>query len=174
MIDEIRRLLNEYEIITITKSNFDQIMEVYNTNQEFFLLTEGKEVKAEDCIKDKEAVPPDFDIKKKIYISIWKNGKIVGILDLLIGYPTQYCVWIGLLLIHGELHGKKIGSMIVTAVLEATKAIGYKSVQLGVIENNVAGISFWHKHGFEDIRKSKIEQDNIKTLKIVVMEKQIV
>lgn len=173
MIDEIKRRLKEYEINTITQSNFTQVMEIYNTNQDFFLLTENKEVQLEECIRDIGAVPPNFDIGKKIYISIWKNGKIVGVLDLLTGYPTQCCIWIGLLLIHGELHGKNIGSRIMTAVFEASKAVGYESIQLGVIENNIAGINFWHKHGFEKIRESKMEQDNIKAINITVMEKRM-
>lgn len=173
MIDEIKRQLSKYEIIRITESNFEQVMEVYNTNQKFFIITDGKETTSENSIKDISAIPPDFDIANKIYISIWEKDKIIGVLDLLKGYPEQNCAWIGLLLIHGELHGKRIGSNIVAAVLEAAKNTGYETVQLGVIENNLQGLKFWDKHGFKRIRESKNSSDSATSLKIVIMEKRL-
>ena len=164
MLDELKNQLTEYEIRTITKLNFAQAFEVYNTNQDFFRLTEGKNATIESSISDIEAVPPNFDIEQKIYVSIWKDSKVLCVLDLLQDYPTQTCVYIGLLMIHGDFHGRKIGSTILTAVLNAARIFGHKSIQLGVIENNTSGISFWLSHGFDKIKTAK---------NIVVMGKKI-
>lgn len=103
---------------------------------------------------DIDEIPPNCVIEQKIYISIWENGKVIGVLDLIEGFPEQTSCWIGLLLVHGDLQGKKIGSNIVHAILNAANASGYKSIQLGVIENNVKGIDFWQKHGFTIFRHS--------------------
>lgn len=173
MLHEIKRLLSEYEIQTITVSNFACAMEVYHSNQAFFLLTEGKEATYEDCIKDIEAIPPHFDREHKIYVSLWDKGSIIGVLDLLTGFPTPQGLWIGLLLIHGERHGNQYGRRIVTAVLDAAKIAGYEYVQLGVIDNNQKGIRFWHKQGFTQIRTTKMERDNANPLSVVVMEKRL-
>lgn len=152
MLDELKRLLPGYEISAVTKENFARIYDVYDTNQEFFMLTQGERVTMESGMRDIEAMPPGFDAARKIYIGIWENGKAIGVLDLLEGYPEKSCVWIGLLMIHGGLHGRKIGSGVTAAVLAAAKAAGYKSVQLGVMDNNAAGMAFWRKHGFEELR----------------------
>ena len=154
MLDEIRKQLDEYEVIVITEQNFEQVFEVYNTNQDFFLLTQGKEATIESSRNDMMAVPPNCNIHQKIYVSIWKNGDVVGVLDLITGYPERTCFWIGLLLVHGSLHGKRVGSRFVDAVLDAAREAGYKSAQLGVIERNTKAINFWQKHGFDVLRHS--------------------
>jgi len=164
MIDEIKKQLFDYETVTITKQNFGQIFEIYDTNQDFFLLTNGKNANIESSMNDIDATPPCFEIEQKIYISIWEKSNVIGVLDLLTGYPEQTCIWIGLLLIHGKMHGKKIGGKIVTAILNASKTAGYRGVQLGVIENNVKAMAFWQKHGFVKIGHKE---------NIVVMEKRI-
>ena len=164
MLDEIKSQLMEYDIIAIKKENFGQVFEVYDTNQNFFLLVQGKEATIENSINDIDTIPPNCAIEQKIYISIWKNGNVVGVLDIIEKYPTQSCFWIGLLLIHSNFQGKKIGSAITKALLNAAKIAGYKTAQLGVIESNEKGVSFWKKHGFNILRHS----DNI-----VVMVKDI-
>ena len=165
MIDEIRKQLPEHEIVTVSEKNFEQVFEVYDTNQDFFLLTQGKEATIESSINDINSVSPNFDISQKTYISLWQDGSVVAVLDLLKGYPAQEDIWIGLLLIHGDLHGKKIGSRIITAVLNAAKIVGYRAAQLGVIENNVKALAFWQKQGFEKIRT----KENIVVMKNLLL-----
>ena len=164
MLSELKKQLCEYEVRAITMQNFEQVFEVYGTNQDFFLLVRGEKATMENSIYDIDAIPPNCVIEQKIYISIWEDGKVIAVLDLIEGYPEQTSCWIGLLLVHGDSQGKKIGSKIVHAILNAAKASGYQSVQLGVIENNVKGIDFWQKHGFTTFRHSG---------NIVVMTKRI-
>jgi ribosomal protein S18 acetylase RimI-like enzyme len=148
MLDEIIKQLHEYEIATITRQNFENIFEIYDTNQDFFMLVQNKKATIESSIHDVDALPPRCGVNQKIYISIWEDSNVIGVLDLITGYPGQTDFWIGLLLVHGNRQGEKIGSKIINAVLKAAKAMGYKSAQLGVIENNVKSVSFWQKHGF--------------------------
>jgi len=173
MIDEIRRILSEYETNTITKANYDQVMKVYKTNQEYFLLTEGKVADIEDCLATINEVPPSFDPKDKFFVGFWKDGNCVGVLDFLVEYPDQSCIWIGLLLIDGKLHRKQIGSKIVNAVLEASKIKGYASVQLGVVDTNIRGLKFWGKQGFEKTRASRVERKNKPDWNVIVMEERV-
>jgi len=154
MLDELKKQLSDCEITTISKHNFEQVFEVYDTNQEFFLLTQDRKATLDSSINDIDAVPPNCGAEQKVYVSIWKSGKIVGVMDLIEGYPEETAFWIGLLLIHGDMQGKSIGSKIVRAVLNAAEASGYESAQLGVIENNAKAISFWQKHGFNVLRYS--------------------
>lgn len=165
MLDEIKKQLTEYEIANITNENFGQIFSVYDTNQDFFMLTQGKKATIESSISDIEAIPPNCVIAQKLYIGIWENDKAIGVLDIIQEYPEQTSFWIGLLLINGISHSKGIGSKIVCAILNAAKIAGYKSAQLGVIDTNAKGIAFWQKHGFSTFRNSG---------NIVVMSKSIV
>lgn len=173
MKETLKSLLHAFEIIDITASNFEPVMAIYDSNHAFFIQTEGKEATLENSLQDIHAIPPGFEIANKIYVGIWENGEIVGVLDMLLGYPAAHCVWIGLLLIHGHLHGKRYGSRIVMAIFAAAKIDGYTSIKLGVIDNNETGIRFWDKHGFKKIRESTTERNGVTPLRIVVMEYQI-
>ena len=164
MLDEIKGHLPQYEIKQITKHNFKEIFEVYEANQDFFVLTQGKEATIESSIGDIIAMPPNCDISQKIFVSMWEDGKVIAVLDLIERFPNEDFIWIGLLLVHSDYHGQKLGSGILEGVLAAAKARGYKAIQIGVIESNIKAISFWKRHGFEILRNSG---------DIVVMEREV-
>ena len=165
MLDAIKKQLSEYEIAVITRENFKQVFEVYDTNQDFFLLTQGREATIDTCVDDIDALPPTCGAHQKIYVSICEQDNIIAVMDLITGYPDETTVWIGLLLVHGDMQCKKIGSRIAEAVIAAAYATGYKLAQLGVIESNTKAITFWQRHGFDAFRQS----DNI-----VVMARRVV
>jgi len=154
MLDEIKDYLPQYEIKQITKHNFKEIFEVYKANQDFFVLTQGKEATIESSIGDIIDIPPNCDISQKVYIALWAGDKAIAVLDLIERFPSEGFIWIGLLLIHSDYHGQKLGSGILEGVFTAAKARGYKAIQLGVIESNIKAISFWERHGFEVLRYS--------------------
>ncbi|MCL2463347.1 MAG: GNAT family N-acetyltransferase [Defluviitaleaceae bacterium] len=170
--DSLRERLGGYEIIPVTRENFGRAMEIYGSNREFCLLSEGKEAEFDDCVKDVDAVPPGFDINDRLFAGLWRGGEIVAVLDLLRGYPEKSIVWIGLLMVRGGLHGMGIGGEIAEAVAGAAKAAGYEAIQLGVMENNAPGLGFWRKHGFGKIRESEMERNGAEPRKIIVLERR--
>ena len=172
MIAEIKNLLLEYEIKTITLENCEDVMEVYNTNQDFFMLSSGRAATIEDCRNDINTVPP-FSFDEKVFVSLWRDGCCVSVLDIIVGYPKEAYIWIGFLLIHGEWHRKQIGTEIVNAILKAAENKGCVCVQLGVLEDNEKGRKFWEKLGFEKIRESKIEEEGKPEQNIIGVEKQV-
>ena len=63
MLEEIQKRLSDYKITSIKKDNFEQAFEVYDTNQDFFLLTQGSKATIENSANDIDALPPNCDIK---------------------------------------------------------------------------------------------------------------
>ncbi len=154
LIGEIQKQLGGYLLETISKHNFERFFEVYDSNQAYFLLTQGRMATRDNSMGDMDALPPGCDIGQKIYVGIWRKRKPVGVLDLIEGYPAPQCLWLGLLLVHGSLHGTGLGSAAIAAVLAAAAAAGYKTVQLGVAKNNTRALRFWQRHGFGTLRQS--------------------
>jgi len=154
MLEELKRQLTEYQISPITHQNFERIFDVYDSNQDFFMLTQGNKVTMENSLSDIDALPPNCEIEQKLYFGIFQNGDAVGICDLILNYPKQTSFWIGLLLVNSKLHGKKIGGKLVNAILDSAKLNGYMSAQLGVIDANIKAIAFWERHGFNIVRQS--------------------
>jgi len=148
MLNELQHILDGYEILPITKENHMGVMPIYETNQDFFILTEGKEATPTGIIESIIAVPDGFGMEGKNFVGLWKDGKPVAALDLFVGYPNSDCVWVGILLVHGSLKGKSIGTKIMNAIFTATKTAGMKDIMLGVIATNTRGIDFWRKIGF--------------------------
>jgi len=148
MLSELQQILTGYEIHPITKDNYLDVWSIYETNQDFFMLTEGKEATPTGIIESIIAIPDGFSIENKYFISLWKDNNPIAVLDFLVGYPNSDCVWVGLLLVHGSLKGKSIGIEIMNAVIATTQTVGMKDIMLGVIATNTRGIDFWRKLGF--------------------------
>lgn len=173
LLDKLKEFLTEYLIITINKQNYTQFIEIYNSNDEYFMLADGEKACMESCLEDLEAIPPNFNIEKKIFIGFWKNNKAIAILDLLEGYPDSNCCWIGLLLVHQETQGKRIGREIINAVVKAAQSKCYSYLQLGVIDTNKKALIFWDKCGFIKTRVKKVKRDDKADWNIIVMEKKM-
>ena len=156
MLRKLQSVLQNYKLIPITKDNYNDAAIIYATNQDFFLLTEGKKAAATDILESVAAVPNGFDHNSKYCVGIWNNDSIIAILDFLVGYPTRDCIWIGLLLVHGELQGQSVGSDIIKALIKASKSASFKEVRLAVIDENKRGSNFWKKVGFSQIETKTI------------------
>ncbi len=174
MLDELKKHLSDYEIKTLTTTNCENIMDIIVTNQSYFILTDDAPADINNCKEMAVALPPNLSLKDKYFIGFWKNSQAVAALDFYTGFPNKSCIWIGLLLVHGNLHGKSIGSQIVKAILNASQFLGYEAVQLGVVDNNLNALSFWEKLGFGKVRESKVKREGKPDWNIIVMEKRIV
>jgi GNAT superfamily N-acetyltransferase len=175
MLNEIKKRLPAHEVIPITRETFTQVWDVYATNEEFFMITEGRMVTMDSSVADTETIPPGYDASQKLYLGIFDevSGKPMAVMDLLHGYPDGNCVWIGLLLVHGDYKRKRVGSILTEAVCEAATAKGSTSVQLGVVAANEAALIFWESCGFRELRKATANIAGHNKTDIVVMEKRL-
>lgn len=146
--------IDGYDIIYITKSNYEDIWEVYDTNPKYFIATGGKVAEKTGILESIDQTPQGFDASNKHFFGIWQNGQPVAVVDLLLGYPRQDCLWIGLLLVHSDFHGKGAGSFIVKSIIQASEKAGFKEISLGVMEGNGSVVLFWEKMDFIHIRTS--------------------
>jgi len=147
--------VDNYETRPITKANCEQVMDVYNSNQDFFMLTEGKPPTLSGCLANIDAMPPGFDPQNKHCIGFWENKKCTAILDFLVGYPNQDSLYIGLLLVDSSLHGKGVGGRIIKSLLDTAKCHGLKTARVAVCMANTKGATFWSKLGFTKTGESK-------------------
>lgn len=125
-------------------------------------MTEGKKIADSDIIESMLTVPEGFDPAKKHCVGIKKNNKMIAFIELYDGLPAVGCVWLSLLLIHGDEKRKFIGTDIVKAVIEVSKVTQNKEIKLGVVINNIEAINFWTRLGFIKIDMSTVIQRNVK------------
>ncbi|MCL2573873.1 MAG: GNAT family N-acetyltransferase [Defluviitaleaceae bacterium] len=145
-----------YDIVSLTQDNYTIAREVYFTNPEYFAFFGGVS-DDESILNAMYAVPDGFDISGKLFVAICdknQDGKVVAVIDLLADYPNKGNLWLGLLLVHGDLHGKGIGAFVVDGVVKAASSANFDSIRLGIIEKNSNAIRFWEKVSFTHEGKS--------------------
>ncbi|WP_331755647.1 GNAT family N-acetyltransferase [Streptomyces sp. NBC_01643] len=79
------------------------------------------------------------------------QGQIVGLLCLLDCHPTDGYPWIGLLLVHGSLHRKGIGRLLVDLVEDQFRSKHRNGIRLAVLENNPSALTFWSSLSWQEI-----------------------
>jgi GNAT superfamily N-acetyltransferase len=126
--------------------------------REYFLLVEGKLPTIEDAAKDLFALPPGKQLQDKCYAGYWKDGALVGCMEIVRGYPEPDIAYLGLLLF-GEAHqGQGYGVVAMTHIRELAHSWGCTRLRLAVIDKNVRGLRFWQRQGFVELyRKPRPE-----------------
>ena len=152
LLKDLRRAL-PYDVVPVTPENYTIAREVYATNPGYFQFF-GKLADDESILSAMLSVPDGFNIEDKFYAALCLDGKAIAIIDLLAGYPNKGDLWLGLLLVHGNMHGKGLGAIITNGVVQGAKWAGFDNLRLGVIEANTDAVRFWEKMGFVRERTS--------------------
>ena len=131
--------------------------------------------------QDEEAVKPSaaqdlFNIKPdgvkvddKVLLSIVSDQKqLVGVFDLLKGYPDPTTLNLGLMLLEPSSRGKGIGTKAYKVLEEWIVSRQFNKVRLGVLFGNEKGLSFWRKMGYIETGEVKPYLSN----KFMVLEKK--
>ncbi|WP_405918123.1 GNAT family N-acetyltransferase [Streptomyces sp. NBC_00728] len=96
--------------------------------------------------------------------------RIVGLLCLLDPHPVDGYPWIGLLLVHGSLHGQGNGRLLAEQAEARFRREGRDGIRLAVLENNPAALAFWSCLGWREIDRRTDRQYG---RPCVVMHKQL-
>ena len=142
-----------YDLVPITQENYTIAREVYNTNPGYFQLFD-KVPSDENILSTMRMVPDGYGIEDKLFAALCENSEAVAVIDLLAGYPDKNNLWLGLFLVHGDLHSKGLGAAIVNGVVQAARSAGFVSIHLGVVKTNAGALNFWQKMGFVYERES--------------------
>ncbi|MCL2396766.1 MAG: GNAT family N-acetyltransferase [Defluviitaleaceae bacterium] len=152
MLTELKSLLNEYELISVTEDNYVDLWGIYETNRDYLateedLVGKGREASPEDILALAVNRPPGFDPKGKFCVGIWREGKPIAILDYLVGTPKAHIAYLSLLIVHGDYKRQSIGTTVVNAFIDAARECGYTEVGLGINDENEGARAFWGKVG---------------------------
>ncbi|MET7711260.1 GNAT family N-acetyltransferase [Streptomyces sp. NPDC005407] len=83
------------------------------------------------------------------------QGRLNGILSLLDRHPVDGLPWIGMLMIHGELHRKGIGHALADMTEQRSRNEGREGLRLAVPENHEPALRFWKSQGWQELARRK-------------------
>jgi RimJ/RimL family protein N-acetyltransferase len=150
------------------KSNIEMIqieMEIMNSHPEYNLLADGKKFLAvEDLLEEHEE---EEELDKERYL-IKVDDAYIGIIDFIMENPRDKMPWLGLLIIHRDWTRKTYAEMALAIYEGLMRNRNINEVRLGCFAENLAGISFWEKHGF-----TKLKEISYRDKPLWVMEKRL-
>ncbi|MFM0787503.1 GNAT family N-acetyltransferase [Streptococcus suis] len=143
---KISQFSNRYQVRKLADADLEQVLALYQTNPlyfEHFPPLPSLESLANDLVD----CPPGKELSDKYFLGFWDKERLVAILDLIDGYPTEDTAYIGLFMVDSRLAGQGLGSKIIAELLSQL-ATHFKKVRLGYVESNPQASHFWSKVGF--------------------------
>ena len=110
------------------------------------------------------------------FIKVTRNGEIIAVFKGRFEFNKKKELFIWLFIIEKRLRNEGVGTEIINEILECfKKQFNINMVQVGVVEKNIDGISFWKSLGFETRRISEnfFQTDEIDNRNLVIMGKKI-
>ena len=115
----------------------------------FVEATTGHPPRDDEAARLLAVVPPGKTLADKQVLGVHRDGEMVGVVDLLRGYPEATDWYIGLLLLSPEVRGVGLGTSVVEELVERAVSKGGRVLHLIVREDNSRAAAFWRRHGFE-------------------------
>ena len=115
---------------------------------DYVLLETGEGPNEATVAKYFDDIPKGVPLNKALKLGMFSDGRMVGLLDLVCGYPNDDDWYIGLLLIAPVARNRGFGKRVVDRIVQAGSARKVKRVLLAVLEENTAGRAFWSREGF--------------------------
>lgn len=141
-----------------SKEDAAALFGLFEQARAYSLLVEGKLPTIEDAIEDLSALPPGKQLQDKFYGGYWKDGALVGCMDLIRGYPEPDIAYLGLLLFGNSHQGHGYGVVAMAHINQLARSWGCTRLRLAVIDKNIRGLRFWQRQGFVELyRKPRPE-----------------
>jgi len=167
--------LQNYSVQRMSLADIAAVQEVYDRCLDYMLLVDGHAADPDGVKEDFQSVPPGKSNEDKYVFGITEHQKgIVGLLDVLRGYPDETTWWIGTLLFVPESRSQGLGEKVVQGFVKYAQAGGAQAIMLGVVEENTRAYKFWLRMGFEFVRETEPRQFGNKMQKVRVMRRNIV
>jgi GNAT superfamily N-acetyltransferase len=139
---------------------------------DFMRLVEGREPGPHDGREILTDAPPNFPLADKLVLSVRSGGGLIGVADVLRGYPEAAVWWIVLLLLAPEARGGGLGREVVEALSDWAAGDGAAALQLGVQSQNERALRFWRREGFEHIRSAEQQNGRLRN-QVLVLERRL-
>jgi len=157
----------KYCFDVVNESDFESILQVYNSNSEYLESHIGRTTVDEDWLK--------FEIdsmKEAGFISCkiveLKSDKIIGYID----YKLSKEAYLSILIIHNDLKGHGVGTNIYQ-LFEKYIAKDSEAIRIDVVTNyNGPALEFWIRNEFEATEEIELSWGDM-TLPAVTMKKAL-
>lgn len=141
--------------LTDTPENLSAVQRVLEATPTYHRLVGGRPASTTEAQEVFSSRPPG-DFQEKIVYGVYDGAELVGVVDLVKGYPNAVTVFIGLLLIREDRQGQGLGARTFREIQALVKGWGnFPVLRLAVVSTNPAAGLFWRKMGFVETGERK-------------------
>ena len=156
VLEALGQRLPQFEIRSVGEEDLTTVLALMEGNAPYYEIQSQEMPSLRSIREDMAALPPRCTQEQKHYVGLWQDGKLVGVLDLVEGYPRERTLWVGFLMVAAPLHRQGVGRTIVQALPGAAADAGMDSIRLGCLKGNTKGHDFWLAMGFQDLRDGEV------------------
>ncbi|WML48709.1 GNAT family N-acetyltransferase [Neobacillus sp. PS3-34] len=135
----------------VNKDNFNHVVEIVNSNEEYNRLENGSPYRTEKEIKE-EFLYEDSN-RHTYYIKDGTN--FIGLIDYIDKNPNDGHTWLGLLMTHGSYHKQGYGKRAYQEFEYSIKNKGCRNLRIGIIPQNHNAEKFWKSIDFKFYEQKK-------------------
>lgn len=157
----INLLFKNYYVRKLNESDLDLIMNLYKNNKYYFSILD-EQPSINSIKEDIYSLPNNKEIKDKYYIGLFIKEKLIGVTDLIDGYPNEKCAYLGLFMLDFDSQNKGLGTKLINELVFSLKDQGFNSIKLAYINDNKQAEHFWLKNGF--VKDGKISMYKNKSI----------
>ncbi|MCA8215211.1 GNAT family N-acetyltransferase [Burkholderia cepacia] len=151
-------------------NDYENVSRVFIEAASYTQLVEGRSPSKEDVDDFFYGKPAGKDGGDKSVFGFYVGPDMVGCADVIRAYPTDDCIWIGLLLFSDAYQRRGYGKTALALLDAMAREWGFRRAQLAVVSTNPRAFAFWQREGFEEIRRAT----NQRFLgELIVMERPI-
>jgi RimJ/RimL family protein N-acetyltransferase len=163
-------MLKALPLTSESASDCASVLRIFIEAPSYTELVEGRPPSTEDVDDFFFGKPVGTDVAHKSVFGFCVGQDMIGCADLVRSYPTDDCVWIGLMLFSEARQGRGYGKAALGLLIEMAGEWGYRSAQLAVVSTNPRAHAFWEREGFAEIRRASSPRF---TGDLIVMERPI-
>lgn len=144
---DIGRITARCTVRLLTPEDVPALLELARGNPLYYRHLQ-EEPTAEGFREDLAALPPRTEPEDKYYAGYFRDGRLIGALDLVTGFPGPETAFLGFFMLHPDVQGGGLGTALIGDLAAFLRDAGYRAVRLMYVKGNPQSAAFWAKNGF--------------------------
>lgn len=156
-----------FRVSDLTSDDLEALTGLIMDDDGYSMRVFGRPPKADAARDVLHARPPGLGPESKITLGLWDEDRLVGVADAVRGYPQAHVMYVGLVQVASNCHGKGAGRALHDALVDqARNSSGIATLRLSIVATNAeAAEGFWRRLGYEPTREAKewVREDGVIT-----------
>jgi ribosomal protein S18 acetylase RimI-like enzyme len=147
---------SRFRLRPLTAEDGPAVARLFEASADYFEVVLGRPPRSGDAQAlytdgPEDGRPPDG--KMLFGIRLPDDEALVGVLDVFAHYPEPGAWYIGLVLLDPTARTRGLGRAVVESFARDARSHGATELQINVVEQNSAALSFWTRLGFTEMRR---------------------